>query len=137
MPEDQVKKREYESAAHEKKQERIDIDVGEVINTAVLRGDHGPGEHGVLPPEQALRDASEIKELYALLPDFHKDELRRVFVLPPGALLRPGQVLCDVRVRDRGALIADGEEEVQDELLVPKDAVDYEIWDKLINREAG
>jgi len=81
-----------------------------------------------------LIEAAEIKDVYGLLPDWHKDELRRLSVVSRGTRLIQGEVFCDLRTPDRGELVAHGEEEVHDELLVPKKAVDYEIWNKLIGK---
>jgi hypothetical protein len=69
-----------------------------------------------------------------MLPDWHKDELRRLLIVPRGTRLRQGDIFCDLRFRERGELVAHGEEEVHDELLVPKHSVDYEIWNKLLGK---
>lgn len=134
MPQDLDKKHEYEQAAHAEKLQREDNRADETVNAAALQADSHTGQQGLLTTDSELIEGTEVKELYALLPDFHKDDLRRLFVVPRGARLKQGDVFCDTRFRERGELVAHGEEEVHDELLVPKSAVDYEIWNKLLRQ---
>ncbi len=87
-----------------------------------------------MPVGGDLIEGTEIKQLRDMLPDWHKDELRRLLIVSPGTRLAQGDVYCDLRFRERGELVAHGEEEVHEELLVPKRAVDYEIWNKLLGK---
>ena len=75
--------------------------------------------------------AADLKQVYGLLPDWHKDEIRRLRVMPPGTRLNSGDVFLDLRNPAAGELVANGEETVGEELLVPKHETDYEIWNKL------
>ena len=134
MPQDLEKKHAYEHTAQEEKRERAEKQDETALNNASLQADNHTGQQGLLPTDHTLIEGTDIKELYGVLPDFHKDELRRVLVVPPGTRLQQGDVFCDVRFRERGELVAHGEEEVHDELLVPKKAVDYEIWNKLLRK---
>jgi len=131
MPQDQEKKHQYEHAAQIEKAERADALTDDEANSAALHADNHTGQQGMLPPSAEAQEGSNIKALYTLLPEWHKDELRRLTVVPRGTRLSAGDVFIDLRVRDRGELVAHGEEEVHDELLVAKRSVDYEIWNKL------
>ena len=134
MPQDQETKHAYEHAAQEEKRQRSEDHDDAGLNAAALQADSHTGQQGLLPTDHTLLEGTDVKELYALLPDFHKDELRRVFLVPRGTRLLQGDVFCDVRFRERGEVVAHGEEEVHEELLVPKRAVDYEIWNKLLRK---
>ena len=62
---------------------------------------------------------------------WHKDEIRRVLLVPVGTRLKMGGTYLDLRNTVAGELTAHGEEEVHDEWLISKHDVDYEIWNKL------
>lgn len=134
MPQDLDKKHAFEHTAQEEKRQREEKREETDINNASLHADNHTGQQGMMPADDALIEGTEIKALYEMLPDFHKDELRRVLVVPPGTRLSQGDVFCDLRFRESGELVAHGEEEVHEELLVPKKAVDYEIWNKLLRK---
>ena len=118
-----------------KKKRRADAAADDATNAAALKADNHTGQEGLRPVGGDLIEAAEIKEVYGLLPEWHKDELRRLMVVSRGTRLIQGDVFCDLRTPDRGELTAHGEEEVHEELLVPKKAVDYEIWNKLLGKE--
>ena len=132
MPQDIEKKHQFahEQAAH--KQARAEDAADTELNDAVLHADNHTGQAGMLPNGGELIEASEIKAVYGLLPGWHKDELRRLSVVAPGTRLSQGDVYCDLRLPQRGELVAHGEEEIHEELLVPKKGTDYEIWNKLL-----
>jgi hypothetical protein len=134
MPQDQTRKEAYEQEAGEKKAHRAEDRADRIVNDAALRADSHTGQQGLMATDGALIEGVEIKALYDLLPDFHRDELRRILIVPRETRLPQGGVYCDARFRERGELVAHGEEEVHDELLVPKNAVDAEIWNKLLRR---
>ena len=134
MPQDTEKKQQYEHEAQARKEARDEAKADEEVNAAALRADQHTGQQGVLHQDTDSRDASLDKNLYDILPDFTKDELRRIRTVPRGQRLKSGATYVDVRFREAGALTAHGEEEVHDELLVAKNDVDYEIWDKLLGR---
>ena len=87
-----------------------------------------------MPLDKELIEGTEIKQLRDMFPEWHKDELRRLSIVPRGTRLKQGDIYCDLRFVERGELVAHGEEEVHDELLVPKHSVDYEIWNKLLGK---
>ncbi len=134
MSHDQKTKQAFEHTAKVEKQEREDARGESAVNDAALRADNHTGQQGMMPSGGELIEGSEIKGLREMLPEWHKDELRRLLVVPQGTRLHMGDVFCDLRFRERGEVVAHGEEEVHDELLVPKKAVDYEIWNKLLNK---
>ena len=131
MSQDTQTRHAYEHAAKIEKEARQDALVDDATNTAALKADNHTGQEGVRPTGGDLIEATEVKEVYGLLSEWHKDEIRRLFLVPAGTRLIQGEVFIDLRTPDRGELTAHGEEEVGDELLVPKKAVDYEIWNKL------
>lgn len=134
MSQDQTTKHTYEHAAKLEKEARAEAQANDLANSAALKADNHTGQEGMLPSGGDLIEGTEIKEVFGLLPDWHKDELRRLLVVARGTRLNQGDVLIDLRTPDRGELVAHGEEEVHEELLVPKRAVDYEIWNKLLNK---
>ena len=134
MSQDQTTKQAYEHTAKMEKAAREDALAEDELNASALKADNHTGQQGMMPTDETLIEATEIKEVYALLPEWHKDEMRRLFVVPRGTRLTQGHVFCDLRFRERGEVVAHGEEEVHDELLVPKSAVDYEIWNKLLSK---
>lgn len=134
MSQDTTTKHAHEHADKMRKEAREEA-VGEnALNEAALHGDSHTGQQGMMKPNSDLIEGTEIKAVYEMLPEWHKDELRRLFFVAPGTRLKQGDVYFDLRTPDRGELIAHGEEEVHEELLVPKKAVDYEIWNKLMSK---
>ena len=134
MSQDQTTKQAYEHTAKMEKQAREEALGEDALNTAILQADNHTGQQGMMPPDGELIEGTEIKQLREMLPEWHKDELRRLSVVPRGTRLKQGDVYCDLRFVERGELVAHGEEEVHDELLVPKHSVDYEIWNKLLGK---
>jgi len=134
MPQDQTAKHAFEHTAKMEKEARAEAREEDALNTAVLQADNHTGQQGMMPVGGDLIEGTEIKALREMLPDWHKDELRRLLVASPGTRLKQGDVYCDLRFLERGELVAHGEEEVHEELLVPKHSVDYEIWNKLLGK---
>lgn len=132
MPQDIEKKHQFDAKKHEHKEAREDARAADAVNDAVLHGDNHTGQAGMMRQTSEPQEASDVKEVYHLLPDWHKDELRRLLVVPQGTRLAQGDIFCDLRFPQRGELVAHGEEEIHDELLVPKKGTDYEIWNKLL-----
>lgn len=131
MPQDIEKKHQFEHERQEHKEARAEAQADQTLNDAVLEADNHTGQQGMLPTDSEPQPATENKQVYDLLPDWHKDELRRLFLTPRGTRLKPGGVYIDLRYPAAGELTAKGEEEVHDELLVAKNDVDFEIWNKL------
>lgn len=134
MPQDQEVKHAYEHADKLAKEQREEDRADAEVNEAVLHADNHTGQQGMLPTDDEPIEGDHIKALREMLPEFHKDELRRISVQPRGTRLKQGGVYLDLRFREAGELTAHGEEEVHDELLVAKHDVDYEIWNKLLRK---
>ncbi len=134
MSQDKTTKHAYEHTDKMRKEARDEALGEDALNEAALHGDSHTGQNGMMKPDGDLIEGTEIKMVYEMLPEWHKDELRRLFFVAPGTRLKQGDIYLDLRTPDRGELIAHGEEEVHEELLVPKKAVDYEIWNKLMNK---
>jgi len=137
MSQDTQTKHAYEHTAKMEKEAREEALADDATNAAALKADNHTGQQGMKPIGGDLIEGTEIKEVYGLLPGWHKDDLRRLSVVSRGTRLSQGDVFCDLRTPDRGELVAHGEEEVHDELLVPKKAVDYEIWNKLLGKQSA
>jgi len=105
MSHDQKTKQAFEHTAKMEKQARAEAHEEDALNEAVLKADNHTGQQGMMPLDKER-----------------------------GTRLKQGDVYCDLRFVERGELVAHGEEEVHDELLVPKHSVDYEIWNKLIGK---
>ena len=134
MSHDQKTKQAFEHTAKMEKQARADAHDEDALNEAVLKADNHTGQQGMMPLDKELIEGTEIKQLRDMFPEWHKDELRRLSIVPRGTRLKQGDIYCDLRFVERGELVAHGEEEVHDELLVPKHSVDYEIWNKLLGK---
>jgi hypothetical protein len=84
-------------------------------------------------PELNAPTAYDIPELHRSLDGFTDDELKRVPVLPVGTRLEQGAIYIDLQKPDRAEFKALGNMEAgQNNWLVPKKAVDYPLWNKLI-----
>jgi hypothetical protein len=82
---------------------------------------------------QQSRTAADIKELYDALPDFSKDELKQILILPAGTRLQQGATYIDLRTPDRREFTATGDMEAgPGNWMVPKSEVDYQTWNRLI-----
>ena len=106
----------------------FDQDLHPNMNAGVNDADTGAN------PEQDAIPASEIKEIHELLPNFSDDELGRLRIMPEGSVLEQGATYFDLRHADRGEFTAERPERVGPyklNMFVPKQVVDYEVWNKL------
>lgn len=133
MPQDQKTKHAYEHTAKMEHQAREEAREDDALNDAMLRSDQHTGQQAMMPTSEDDRNATDEKGVYDLLhaAGWHKDEIRRVLLVPRGTRLKMGGTYLDLRNPAAGELTAHGEEEVHDEWLVAKRDEDYEIWDKL------
>src|SRR3954454_5641225 len=77
--------------------------------------------------------AHDVGELRRWLDGFTKDELKRILVLPAGSRLEQGATYIDLATPDRKEFTATGDIEAgPGNYFVPKSAVDYQIWNRLI-----
>lgn len=102
-------------------------DLNPDANAGLNYGQSGP--HSELDAPTAY----DIPELHRSLSGFTDDELKRVPVLPVGARLEQGATYIDLQKPDRAEFKALGNmEAAQGNWFVPKSAVDYVVWNKLI-----
>ncbi len=84
-------------------------------------------------PEIGARTAYDLKTVHRRLQDFADDELVQIPVLPEGSRLDQGAKYLDLRELERGEFTATGNQEAgPDDWYVPKRAVDYQLWNRLI-----
>jgi len=84
-------------------------------------------------PEQGAPTAYDVKDAHRRLSSFRDDELQQIPILPRGSRLEQGAVYVDLRDLDRGELTAMGNQEAEaGAWYVPKRAVDYQLWNRLI-----
>ena len=84
-------------------------------------------------PEQNARNAADITDLRAMLPDFTNDELKRIVVLQPGDRLEQGGTYIDLATPTRNEFKAESGGMVvgDSNLIVPKQGSDYQLWNRL------
>jgi len=101
------------------------------LNPNAMAGQNlGPaGPH----PELHARTAHDLKPLHRRMRDFRDAELKQIPVLPPGSRLEQGATYIDLRAPEPEEFTARGDAEAgPDNWYVPKDAVDYQLWNRLI-----
>jgi hypothetical protein len=87
---------------------------------------------GSHPEKDNPRTAYDVKEAHRLLPDFSDDQLKQLPVLPAGSRLEQDATYLDLADPGRREFKAtSGMEAGPDRLLVPKGAVDYQLWNRL------
>jgi len=90
------------------------------------------GLAGPHPEKENPRTAKDVKELHNLLSDFPDDELQQIPVLPAGARLEANATYMNFRESDPREFTAKGDEELgENDLVIPKAEVDYQLWNKL------
>lgn len=91
--------------------------------------DHEPPREGV---GRGGRTAADVKELHSAL-DFDKETLKKIPIVDAGDRLHQGGTYVDLRSLDDGPFTATSEQRAgNDQLLVRKSDVAYEIWNNLI-----
>jgi len=84
-------------------------------------------------PEQTARTAYDVKDIHRYLSEYRDDELKQIPVLPPGARLQQGATYIDLADARPQEFTATGDMETrQENCFVPKDSVDYQLWNRLI-----
>ena len=84
-------------------------------------------------PEQAARTAYDVKEAHRMLDGLTDVALKAIPILPEGARLEQGATYIDLRDPQRREFKATGDMVATPEhWYVPKDAVDYELWNRLV-----
>ncbi len=103
----------------------------EDLNPDALAGENlGPIGSSEAP---APRNADEIKDLHRRLTDFTNDELRQIPILAPGTRLQQGATYIDLQDPACRVFTAMADQEARvSNWFVPKDGVDYVLWNRLI-----
>src|SRR3954453_7339508 len=84
-------------------------------------------------PEQTARTAYDVKDAHRMLEGITNDGLKQIPVLWPHTRLEQGGTYIDLRDPQRREFTATGDMEAgADNWYVPKAAVDYELWNRLI-----
>jgi hypothetical protein len=85
-----------------------------------------------LPGDTDTRTAYDLKGLHWRLHDFHDDDLKQIPVLARGARLEQGATYIDLRAAAPREFTATGTMEAgPDNWFVPKDRVDFRLWNRL------
>ena len=93
---------------------------------------HG-GQNFGSASEHTLRSAYDVKDLNRELPNLTDDELKEISVVVEGDQLEQGAVYFDLNDPARGEFKARGDMVAEPgSRLVPKSAVDYQLWNALI-----
>jgi len=86
--------------------------------------------------ERNAPSAYDRKDVHRRLSDLGDDELKRIPVLPEGARLQQGATYVDLADERPREFTATGEMSAGERnLYVPKDQVDYTLWNRLIGEE--
>ena len=84
-------------------------------------------------PESDAHTAYELKDAHRRLREFGDDELKQIPILPRGSRLEQGATYVDLADPDCREFTARGDMEAgPDNWYVPKAAVDYQLWNRLI-----
>lgn len=112
---------------------RPDDEFSEDLNPEPLAG-RNYGNEG--PDTTQGESAAEEKELYGQLPNLAHDELARLPIVAEGTRLEQGKTYLDLHDLERGEFTALASQRAEPgNRFVAKDAVDYDLWNKLRGRE--
>jgi hypothetical protein len=103
-----------------------------------LNPDRMAGQNiGQLPEgRETGRTAYDVKAIHRTFDGFNDAELKQIPVLEPGTRLRQGATYLEVQPEGGGQFTATGDMAVSSEqLVIPKERVPYDIWNKLIGEE--
>lgn len=99
-----------------------------------LSPNHMAGQN-IGPEPDMPRTAHDVKDAHRALRDFTDDELKQIPLLEAGTRLQQNATYLDL---DQGEFTATGVMYAHaGQKLVPKDAVHYETWNRLIGEEKG
>src|SRR5215211_7004363 len=84
-------------------------------------------------PEKDAATAYEVKTVHRQFHGFTDDELKRIPILPGGALLEQGATYVDLQDEGLREFTATGDMQAgPNNYYVPKSEVDYQLWNRLI-----
>jgi hypothetical protein len=84
--------------------------------------------------EKTARSAYDVKDLHNRLHGFPDDLLKQIPILAPGTRLQQGATYVDLNDPNAQEFTAAGFMEANpDQYLVPKDEVDYQLWNRLLD----
>ena len=84
-------------------------------------------------PETNAATAFDLKSAHRMLEGFTDAELKQIPILLPGSRLEQGATYLDVKAPSRQEFTARGDLEAgPNNWYVPKDRVDYQLWNRLI-----
>jgi hypothetical protein len=84
-------------------------------------------------PERNATTAFDLKTAHRLLQGLTDAELKQIPILPPGSRLEQGATYLDLHTPGHDEFTARGDMEAGPEnWYVPKDQVDYQLWNRLI-----
>ncbi|RYX82489.1 hypothetical protein EON83_19405 [bacterium] len=105
-----------------------------------LRQGETPTTNSSLDTDRLIR-AYDDKELVTNLQDFNSDELKKILIVPRGTKLQQGAKYIDLNDPSRAEITASGAnpltphlEVLENQRLVPKSEIDYQLWDKLTGK---
>ena len=76
--------------------------------------------------------AHDIKELHGRYPELHSDDLKQIAIMLPGSRLETKAAYLDLHSTPAREFHALGDETVsEDDWIVPKKGVDYQLWNRL------
>src|SRR5688572_19948158 len=85
--------------------------------------------------ERMTRTAHDVKPVHRALQNFSDDELKEIPILEAGTRLRQGATYLDLQATR--VFTATGEMSAsEDQLVVPKDGVHYDTWNKLVGERS-
>jgi hypothetical protein len=94
------------------------------------------GDVGPHPEKDNPRTAFDIKEIHNRMREWPDEELQRIPVLPAGARLEANATYINLNDSPPREFTAEGKEDVgDDDWIVPKKEVDYQLWNRLIGVE--
>jgi len=98
-----------------------------------LRPHEGSGQNNMENNGQSnTRNAYDLKELHEKFPQLSNADLKQLAILPLGAKLEQGATYIDLSRLEEGEFKARADFQITEtNLLVAKNSVDHELWDRL------
>jgi hypothetical protein len=116
---------------------KSDSEVRDAMDRADFDRDLRPHEFagnnsGQGDPQTQNRNAYDLKDLHEKFPNLSSADLKSLSILPLGATLEQGASYIDLNRLEEGEFKARADFQITEtNLLVAKNSVDYELWDRL------